>query len=448
MTDSTNKWVARLTSVELPSFSDVISRVIYLSGRSDTAASELAEIALDDTAITSKILKMANSAAVNPSGAKINTISKAIIFLGFEQVRSIALSVIMIDQLMAGRSSERLEQTISRSILAANLARLCGKYMGGEDDSEVFFIAGLLARLGELAFWAMSECSEQRKLDLALAQHHAIDRKRSETERILGTTFEKLTAALKSAWSIDNIMDTVNAEGKKNKQVVDSCVLFSISEDSEQQKQHLDELRRLLGIELDQLNDLLSQVLASQPELLGALVAPDNESSDLTSSDTAIEGDQSILLATLRDLSEPSMELSVDALFRLIAEGVYKGVGLPRVAILVNLSGIFQTRYCLGQNTDSWYSELRFTHEELATISAKHQLSAIRSSSQVPCEELGAQSQLFSTKTVVTGVIYKDERPVILVASEIPVDTSQAVTEAIQSFSLLIQQGNQRLALA
>jgi len=447
MRESTNKWVARLTSVELPSFSDVISRIIYLSGRSDTAASELAEIALDDTAITSKILKMANSASVNPGGAKINTISKAIIFLGFEQVRSIALSVIMIEQLMAGRSSERLEAAISRSILAANLARLCGKQIAHNDEIEMFFIAGLLARLGELAFWAMSPCAEQRQLDLALAEQPNSDKKRAEIERILGTSFEELTTALKSTWSIDNILDASTQQGALHQQVVDCCVLISTSEDSEQQKRYLDELKKLLDIELDTLNDILSEALAGQPELLSTLVHGQG-GDDESDSNVTIEGDQSVLLATLRDLSDPSMPITLDTLFRLIAEGVYKGVGLPTVAILVNLAGCFETRYCLGVGTDKWHGNLKIKAEGVISILENHDISHKKVSAQIKLDELQDASTSFNCDTISLGVIHKGERPVVIVIAELPGPPSTATTEAFQSFSLLIQQGNHRLAAA
>ena len=53
-------------------------------------------------AMTARLLKMANSVFYNPGGIRISTVSRAIVILGFNTVRNIALSISLVETMLSG----------------------------------------------------------------------------------------------------------------------------------------------------------------------------------------------------------------------------------------------------------------------------------------------------------------------------------------------------------
>lgn len=54
-------------------------------------AADLAEVVLKDHAMTMKVLRIANSARYAVAGNRITTVSRAVVLMGFESVRAMAL---------------------------------------------------------------------------------------------------------------------------------------------------------------------------------------------------------------------------------------------------------------------------------------------------------------------------------------------------------------------
>ena len=77
---------------DLPTLPVVFQELFSRMQDPDTQVSELAEIIAKDQALTTKILKLVNSAFYGQA-AQITTISRAVIIMGFQAVRSAALPV-------------------------------------------------------------------------------------------------------------------------------------------------------------------------------------------------------------------------------------------------------------------------------------------------------------------------------------------------------------------
>lgn len=145
-------WIERISQAELPALAAVVQDLNHLASGSNASVQQLAEVLLRDAALTSKVLRVANSAYFNPQQDSIKTISRAIILIGFDNVRQIALSVSLIDSLLGRQPREQLLELLARSFHAAVQARnICG-YVQPRYQEEVF-IAALLHHLGEMAFW-------------------------------------------------------------------------------------------------------------------------------------------------------------------------------------------------------------------------------------------------------------------------------------------------------
>lgn len=100
--------------------------------------------------ISSRLLKLANSVAYNPSGKTVTELETAISRLGFEAVRTISLAVAM-DQMLKSRNSSSFEsishQAWEHSLRVAAIARVLARRIGRINADEAM-LAGLVHDIG------------------------------------------------------------------------------------------------------------------------------------------------------------------------------------------------------------------------------------------------------------------------------------------------------------
>src|SRR5574337_1270393 len=96
------EWIAHIRERDMPAFGATVAAVRKVTGDERASASRLAQVILQDAALTTKVLKLANSAFYNPTRQGVSTISRAIVLLGFDLVADIALGVSLVDALLAG----------------------------------------------------------------------------------------------------------------------------------------------------------------------------------------------------------------------------------------------------------------------------------------------------------------------------------------------------------
>lgn len=138
--------------IKLSSFPDVVLRVRKALDDEDTTGEQLSRILSVDPVLASKVLVLANSTFYNPAGVKIEGLNAAIGRIGFEKVRTTAISY-AVEQLHASKGLDALKaelrQTWSAGIRLAALseviAQQCTKL-----DTDSAFIAGLLNQIGVL----------------------------------------------------------------------------------------------------------------------------------------------------------------------------------------------------------------------------------------------------------------------------------------------------------
>ena len=148
MSKSLEAWVHRISEQDIPIFKHTVTAIAEVTQDDDSSASELAKVILQDASLTARILKIANSIAYNPSGVPINTISRAVFFIGFNTVRTISLSLAIIDALLKNRTREHVLEIMARSLHAAVQSRSFSEQRGDDSPEEVF-IATLLYNLGK-----------------------------------------------------------------------------------------------------------------------------------------------------------------------------------------------------------------------------------------------------------------------------------------------------------
>lgn len=132
--------------------------------------------------ISSKILRLANSVAFNPSGRAITELSVAISRLGFEAVRTTSLAVTM-DQMMKSRNLAAYDgiarEVWEHSIQVAAIARVLARRLGRINPDEAM-LSGLVHDIGVFyLLYRAAEYPEYRDnepamLDLLRGWHKSI----------------------------------------------------------------------------------------------------------------------------------------------------------------------------------------------------------------------------------------------------------------------------------
>ena len=138
---------------ELPSLPEVLVKVRALINSDDAGAKELAKIIEQDPAISSTILKTANSAYYNISRRQIDSISEAITRVGFNEVQKITVAISVIKQFSGDARILDYQKFWSHSIAAASLvsyiADICEKW-DSRSVREHIYMSGLLHDIGIL----------------------------------------------------------------------------------------------------------------------------------------------------------------------------------------------------------------------------------------------------------------------------------------------------------
>lgn len=134
----------------LPTLPIIVTRVLEVADDSGSSANELAEIVARDMSVSAKVLNLANSAFYGFS-RRITTIPQAVVVLGFDTVRSLALSVSVFETLSHTNEAVSFDREAFwiHSIGCGTAARLVAKDLGYRDAGTPF-VAGLLHDLGKV----------------------------------------------------------------------------------------------------------------------------------------------------------------------------------------------------------------------------------------------------------------------------------------------------------
>ncbi|MEB3206314.1 MAG: HDOD domain-containing protein [Vampirovibrionales bacterium] len=134
---------------DIPALPKIVNQIISLLGQPNTPASEIARLITLDPGLSSRVLRMVNSAAYGIQ-RQITSIQHAIMLLGFTTVRGLVLSA-SIFKLFSGTtcSGLYLQDFWQHCVVSALVARRLGEWLKLADFEEAFS-AGLLHDIGKL----------------------------------------------------------------------------------------------------------------------------------------------------------------------------------------------------------------------------------------------------------------------------------------------------------
>jgi len=140
----------RLTKLgDLPIFSASLNKVRHVSSDADSDAMSLAVEVMKDANLTTKLLRLANSSVYNRGLGKITVISRAVVLLGFETIRSLCLTLKLIESFHTEHHGFDMNSMLVNAFLTAGMTREVAE-KAGVKNIEQSYICGLLHGLGEI----------------------------------------------------------------------------------------------------------------------------------------------------------------------------------------------------------------------------------------------------------------------------------------------------------
>lgn len=366
---SLQEWTRRISEEEMPVFAHTARSIAAASSEDDTSTAELAHLILRDSTMTARVLRLANSVYYNPSGQPINTISRAIVFLGFNVVRGMALTISILEPLLKGIQHEHALEEMARSFHAAVQAKTLSQKRGHPDPESVF-VAALLHRLGNMAFWCFPYGHAKAMDDAYAAWHNPI----KAEQDVLGFSLRHLTISLNDEWHLSSLLtDSLKQRHSTNPGLADLDLANKLVMAVEQgwgslnAKESIDIIAEHIGLSTKETITLLQHGAfeAAQTAVeYGAEAASkyiplpqlDADEAEVIAPTQPHSHDYSLQMSILRELTAMLHEkVDLNAVLGTITEGIYRALGMERTVIAFVAQGDNQlkAKYVLGDNKES-----------------------------------------------------------------------------------------------
>lgn len=189
-------------TVKLPSLPDVALKIKHVLENPDVSAKQVASVVSADATFTARLLKVANSAALNSSGTVIKDIPTAITRMGFKMAHSIAVAIAM-DQVLNAHSMGELDSYFNKlwqhTVNVAAFSCVIAKKQTRIKPDEAL-IAGILHDVGKI--YLLSRMKDYPEL---LADRETL-------EAVIFEWHTGVGAAILDAWRFSDDLITVVEE--------------------------------------------------------------------------------------------------------------------------------------------------------------------------------------------------------------------------------------------
>ncbi len=191
---------ARLEAIkDLPTLPDVVAKVNRLVNSEHASASDINAVIRRDLALSGKVLRLVNSSFYG-FPRRINSITRAVVILGFRTVRNLTLSAFVFSAFRKGMQGFDARAFWTHSIGVAVTSAAAAEELGfstrGREDA---FIAGLLHGVGKVV---LCEYAPEQMHEV-LHRRDVEDMSLLEAEQaVLGYTHADLGGAVLENWNL------------------------------------------------------------------------------------------------------------------------------------------------------------------------------------------------------------------------------------------------------
>lgn len=306
--DATSSRAERLmtrieNSLSLPTLGASISRIIQTASNDDEAISKLASFVLSDTSLTQKILHLANTVYFRAgSQIAVTTVSRAILVLGFETVKTCALALLLVEKLSDSNQAQQVRRELLRGLIASCAGREMIQHAKYQDAEEAIIVA-LFKNLGQILIATHDYTLYQEIRNLAEQSNST---ENQAALNLLGFDYYNLTCQVMGQWALPETLisalfplpsgklkapktrgDWIQQVAACSAEIANACLI----NEPEKRQQHLNanqqQFGEALGISATRFATLVEKVTKESHLLMNAVgVSPQEESS--LSANTAI----------------------------------------------------------------------------------------------------------------------------------------------------------------
>jgi len=283
--------MAVFRSVNLPTLPQTLIRLLEVCNDPETDIVLVGQTVAQDVSIASKILKLANSAFLG-TRSKFVDIEQAVIYLGIDTVRNLAISVSVHESFQKGTHFQNMHigEFWYHSLLTALLAKELADLTGYDDPAEAY-LAGLLHDIGKCL---LNESFTEQYAKL-LNIHGQSARFHQAEKDTFGITHADAGAWLAQHWNLkSSLVQAIGLHHTLSRQSASTTplaqILFLANALADEQKANpkdIEETSASLGLSTSKLAELLvdqkSEVLEIAESLGITASAPIEDKSQLPS---------------------------------------------------------------------------------------------------------------------------------------------------------------------
>lgn len=179
---------------DFPSFSANVQSITTVSRDMEAQIGRLHDAIVQDVSLTAKVLQIANTVACSGGGSTITSVRQAILMLGFERVRHLALAASVFEHLH--RKTPVVRELMALSLINANQSYHLA-IQAGYAKAEVAYLSGMFQNIGEV----LVACYRPREYARWLALLARSPRRAPGSERkVFGVCFDEIGTALAVQW--------------------------------------------------------------------------------------------------------------------------------------------------------------------------------------------------------------------------------------------------------
>jgi serine/threonine protein kinase len=182
---------------DFPAMSDSVVRIQGMATSETESIGSVTNEILKDVALTNKLLRLVNSVHF-ARGGSISTVSRAVSLVGFNGIRNMALSLVLLEHMQDKTHANVLKEEFLRSLMAASIA---GELCASLQESEEAFIGAMFHNLGRLLaeFYFPEEARTVRSLTSSTRQPVS---ESTASASVLGLSFEEMGMGVAKAWGL------------------------------------------------------------------------------------------------------------------------------------------------------------------------------------------------------------------------------------------------------
>ncbi|MFA3793039.1 HDOD domain-containing protein [Aliiglaciecola sp. SL4] len=203
---TSDQWVALLAKEELPAITSIAGILDKFSNDDRSSIPNLSKVILHDQALSSSLLKVANSSSRSPV-KRVTTVSRAAIFLGIQSVKNICLTAKVLEGLLNSKHLspavyDRLMKLMANAFYAGLLAKMMVPDYDESTQEEVY-LAAMMYNIGETSFWSTGNPLTRQLIQKVSMPKIAFEQYCASTA---GIKFKDLSIGLARTWNLGELL--------------------------------------------------------------------------------------------------------------------------------------------------------------------------------------------------------------------------------------------------